>query len=291
MIKSMTGYGRGQILVHDRGILVEIKSVNHRYFDFSCRVPRTFGFLEEKLKSVISSLVSRGKIDVFVSIDLTESDILDVKLNTKLLESYLSVFSQLKNDYNIADDVSIIGVCKIPDICIVEKQLIDDESIWNDVKEALALAGKSFVEMRKEEGAKLYNDLVARGEYILQQVEKIDGRAPQIEEDYTKRLTDRVTQMIGNSVDESRILTEVAIFCEKVSITEEIVRLKSHFSQYFSLLLADEPIGRKLDFLIQEMNREINTIGSKCNDVDITRIVVDVKSEIEKIREQIQNIE
>jgi uncharacterized protein (TIGR00255 family) len=291
MIKSMTGYGRGQVLIHDKGILVEIKSVNHRYFDFSCKVPRMFGFLEEKLKTAVSSFVSRGKIDVFVSIDLTESETLGVKLNTKLLESYRRVFSQLKNDYNIADDVSVLGVCKIPDICIVEKEQIDEESIWKDVYEALQLAGESFLQMRSQEGARLYHDLVARGEYILRQVEKIDLKSPQIEEEYTKRLTDRVTQMLGNSVDESRILTEVAIFCEKVSITEEIVRLRSHLSQYSSMLLCDEPIGRKLDFLIQEMNREINTIGSKSSDVEITRIVVDIKSEIEKIREQIQNIE
>lgn len=291
MIKSMTGYGRGQVLIHNKGILVEIKSVNHRYFDFSCRVPRMYGFLEGKLKSAVSSFVSRGKIDVFVSIDLTESETLAVKLNTNLLESYLRVFNQLKNDYNIVDDASVMGVCKIPDVCIIEKEQIDEESIWNDVNEALQLAAESFLKMRIQEGSRLYQDLVARGEYILQQVEKIDNESPRIEEEYTKRLTDRITQMMGNSIDEGRILTEVAIFCEKISITEEIVRLRSHFSQYFSMLLSDDPIGRKLDFLIQEMNREINTIGSKSSDVEITRTVVDIKSEIEKIREQIQNIE
>lgn len=291
MIKSMTGYGRGQLIIHDKGIVVEIKSVNHRYFDFSCKVPRMFGFLEEKLKSAVSSLVSRGKIDLFVSIDLTETETLAVKLNTKLLESYLKVFRQLKDDYHIADDVSVLGVCKIPDVCIVEKEEIDEESLWKDVYAALQLAGESFLAMRSVEGKRLYKDLTARGEYILGQVAKIEEASPRIEEEYTKRLTDRIAQMLGSAADEGRILTEVAIFCEKASITEEIVRLKSHFSQYFSMLLCDEPIGRKLDFLIQEMNREINTIGSKSGDVEIARIVVDVKSEIEKIREQIQNIE
>ena len=291
MIKSMTGYGRAQAIEEGKNILVEIKSVNHRYFDFSCRIPRAFGFLEEKLKADVCAFTSRGKVDVYVSVDLTQSGALDVKVNTKLLESYLHAFAQIKDDYQLAGDISVMGVSRIPDICLVEREEVDEDALWLDIKKVLKQAAKGFVEMREREGQKLYDDLTGRGKCILQLVDKIELRTPEIEAEYQRRLTERIEQMTTNGIDENRILTEVAIFAEKLSITEEIVRLRSHFSQYFSMLVAQEPTGRKLDFLMQEMNREVNTIGSKSSDIDITRIVVDIKSELEKIREQVQNIE
>ena len=292
MIKSMTGYGRGQQTLDGREIMVEIKSVNHRYFEFSARVPRAYGYLEEKLKSFIQSKVSRGKIDVGVTVFNIEGKDAQIEVNQSIANGYVEALRKANENIGLTDDLTLSQLIRLPDIFNVIKNTEDEEVIWSDVKIVAEEALNNFVSMRETEGQKMKDDIKSRLNYIGELVEKVEQRSPMVTEAYRERLYNKICEILNDKkIDEQRILTEAAIFSEKTAVDEETVRLKSHIHQFNTLLEVEEPVGRKLDFLIQEFNRESNTIGSKAQDVEITKIVVELKSEIEKIREQIQNIE
>lgn len=294
MIKSMTGFGRCQAVVNGREITVEIKSVNHRYFEFSCRTPRSYGFLDDKLKSYVNSRVSRGKIDVFVSIGASDEIPAEVTVNHQLVSGYLNAFKELSDTYGITNDASVVAVTRFPDVLTVHKPIEDEEQITTDVLQVAQTAMDSFVDMREAEGEKMKDDILSRANTIISIVNEIEKRSPQTVSEYESRLLERIKQTLAENdieLDEQRVLTEVAIFADKVAVAEETVRLKSHFEQLSEFLEYTEPVGRKIDFIIQEMNREANTIGSKVQDAVLAHKVVDIKSEIEKIREQVQNIE
>ena len=292
MIKSMTGYGRGQQIIDGREITVEIKSVNHRYFEFAARVPRAYGYLEEKLKSFVQSKVSRGKVDVGVTIFNIEGKDAQIEVNQSIATGYIDALRKANETIGLTDDLALSQLIRLPDIFNVVKTTEDEEVIWNLVKSVAEEALNNFVSMRETEGQKMMDDIKSRLDYISELVEKVEKRSPLVTDAYRERLYNKISEILNDKkIDEQRILTEAAIFSEKTAVDEETVRLKSHIQQFTTLLESKEAVGRKLDFLIQEFNRESNTIGSKAQDVEITRIVVDLKSEIEKIREQIQNIE
>ena len=292
MVRSMTGFGRYTAIVDGRNIIVEMKSVNHRYFEFSSRVSRGYGFLDEKLKSYLQSKIARGKVDVYVSVETLDDGEVQVLVNHDLAEGYVKALRELAERYNIQDDISVSTLSRYSDIFSVHKAPEDEEKVWNAVKVVLDQAFASFMSMREAEGKKLEEDVLSRAETILSIVEKIEERSPQTLKEYREKLLARLQEMLGDvNIDEQRLLTEAAIFADKVAIAEETVRLRSHFGQMKTMLSSGEAVGRKLDFLVQEMNREANTIGSKATDSQIAHMVVDVKAEIEKIREQIQNIE
>ncbi len=292
MIKSMTGYGRGQQIIDGREITVEIKSVNHRYFEFSARVPRAYGYLEEKLKSFIQNRVSRGKVDVGITIFNIEGKDAQIEVNQSIAIGYVEALRKANVTIGLNDDLSLSQLIRLPDIFNVVKTTEDEEVIWNLVKTVAEEALDNFVSMRETEGQKMKDDINSRLAYISELVGKVEERSPMVTEAYRERLYNKISELLNDKkIDEQRILTEAAIFSEKTAVDEETVRLKSHIQQFTTLLDSTEAVGRKLDFLIQEFNRESNTIGSKAQDVEITRIVVELKSEIEKIREQIQNIE
>ncbi len=292
MIKSMTGYGRGQATVDGTDILVEIKSVNNRYYDFSARLPRMYGYLEEKLKTFMNGSISRGKIEVSVSIYNSGSKSEEISINLDVANGYINALREANESLGLTDDITLSHVSRFPEVFIVKKIIEDEESVWNNIKPVAEEAVAKFVAMRETEGEKMKEDLSSRLDFILSKVEEVEKISPTTTENYRNRLYQKLKDVLSdNNIDEQRILTEAAIFSEKVAVDEETVRLRSHISQFRELLETDEPVGRKLDFLVQEMNRESNTIGSKAQDIAITKIVVDVKSEIEKIREQIQNIE
>ena len=292
MIRSMTGYGRSQQTLDGREILVEIKSVNHRYFEFSARVPRAYGYLEEKLKSFLQGKVSRGKIEISVTIYNIEGKDALIEVNSSISKGYVDALRRANEILELKDDITLSNLIRLPDIFNVIKNTEDEEVIWNDVKVAAEDALNSFVSMREAEGVKMREDVEQRLDYIEKLVEKVEERSPMVTEAYRERLYNKLSEILNDKkIDEQRILTEAAVFSEKTAVDEETVRLKSHINQFRNLLEINEPVGRKLDFLIQEFNRESNTIGSKAQDVEIIKIVVELKSEIEKIREQIQNIE
>lgn len=294
MIRSMTGYGRSQAVVDTMNITVELKSVNHRYFEFSSRVPRNYGFLDEKLKSYVGSRVSRGKVECYVSVENLEDDEIEILVNHSLAQSYLSALRDLadRNELNLRDDLAISSLARYNDIFTVHKQEADEEKIWNAVKLVAEKAVDKFISMRETEGSKLKTDVLSRAELILDKVSVIEERSPETVKEYNDKLLARINEFLSDvQVDEQRLLTECAIFADKVAVAEETVRLRSHIDQLRQFLDSDEAVGRKTDFLVQEMNREANTIGSKAQDVTIARCVIDIKAEIEKIREQIQNIE
>lgn len=294
MIRSMTGYGRSQAVVDTMNITVELKSVNHRYFEFNSRVPRNYGFLDEKLKSYIGSRVSRGKVECYVSVENLEDDEIEILVNHSLAKSYLGALKELaeRNELNLRDDLAMSSLARYNDIFTVRKQEADEEKIWNAVKSVAETAVDKFIEMREAEGNKLKNDVLSRADLILHKVSLIEERSPETVKEYNDKLLARINEFLSDvQVDEQRLLTECAIFADKVAVAEETVRLRSHIDQLRQFLDSDEAVGRKTDFLVQEMNREANTIGSKAQDVTIARCVIDIKAEIEKIREQIQNIE
>lgn len=292
MVRSMTGYGRAEGLVDGRNILVEIRSVNHRYFEFSSRVPRAYGFLESKLKSYLQGKLSRGKVDVNVVIQNLEGNNANVQINESLAQSYTQALRSLAEPLSLKDDLSLSAMARFTDIFTVCKEPEDEDTIWQDVMQIAQQAADHFVGMREIEGDKMRQDVESRLDFILDAVSKVEERSPKTVEEYRTRLYNKMSEILGNTqIDEQRILTEAAIYSEKIAVAEETVRLRSHVDQFRTIMGQNEPVGRKLDFLIQEFNREINTIGSKAQDIEIARIVVDVKSEIEKIREQIQNIE
>lgn len=292
MIKSMTGFGRAEKIIEGRDILVEIKSVNHRFFDFSARISRGYGFLEDKVKTYLQKCVTRGKIDVLVSLETLDDTQAEVAVNHSLAAGYLAALRELRNEYGLPDDITVSTVARYQDIFTVRHAQEDEEKVWSQVAEVLREAAVPLLAMRESEGARLKEDLAARTRTILQAVAKIEERSPKTVEEFRVKFTERLNSLLdGAGVDEQRILTEAAVFADKVSVAEETVRLRSHVSQFGELMESGDAVGRRLDFLTQEMNREANTIGSKCADAEISHIVVDMKAEIEKIREQIQNIE
>lgn len=293
MIKSMTGYGRAEKEIGGKIITVEIKSVNHRFFEFSCRTSRGYAFLEEKLKSYVSSRVSRGKIDMFVSIlSVDEEGAVEVMVNHSLAEGYVKAMAELSERYGIENDTTSSLVARFPDVLTVHKAPEDEDEVLSAVLSVASKAVDKFISMREVEGEKLYEDVLSRANKILSIVEVIEEYSPGIVEEYEKRLRSRIEELLGsNTYDPQRVLTEVAIFADKVAVAEETVRLRSHIAQLNTFMNVSESIGKKLDFIVQEMNREANTIGSKIQDAQLAHEVVNIKGEIEKIREQIQNIE
>lgn len=292
MVKSMTGYGRYQQTVDSMNITVEIKSVNHRYFDFSSRTPRIYGFLDEKLKSYVQSRVARGKIECYVQVDNLEDDSVIVEVNHSLAKGYVDAFKVLSETYSIENNLNAGSLARFNDVLLIRKEEADEEKVWNAVKSVAEVAVDKFIAMREVEGEKLRDDICSRAENILSKVEYVEARSPETVKEYTQKLLARMQDVLGSvNIDETRILTEAAIYADKIAVAEETVRLRSHLEQLKDFFNSDEAIGRKMDFLVQEINREANTIGSKASDVEIARCVLDIKSEVEKIREQVQNIE
>lgn len=292
MINSMTGFGRSQQTVSGMTVTVELKSVNHRYFEFAARVPRNYAFLEEKLKSFFASTVARGKAECFVGIEDPESDAVEVTVNTALARGYMEAFQTLSELAGTNEQASASTLSRFPDVLSVHKAQPDEARVWEAVRQTAALALEQFLSMRKTEGEKLRADILSRAERIETLVSFVESRSPQTVREYNEKLRRRMEELLHDAnVDEQRLLTEAAIFADKVAVDEETVRLRSHLSQLRQFLDADEPIGRKMDFLVQEINREANTIGSKAQDVEIAKTVIEIKAEVEKIREQVQNIE
>ena len=292
MIKSMTGYGRAVETVNGREYTVELRSVNNRYLDCSVRLPRMLSFAEEAVKQAVKAVVSRGKVDVFISLRSETEEDVTVKLNGAVLQGYLDAMRQMVSDYGVRDDISVSTVSRLPDVFCVEKKEADEDQLRQDLLQVVGAALDSYNAMRETEGAALDADLRNRRRTILELVEQVEQGNAQTVVDYRARLEKKLREVLENTaIDESRILTEAAIFADKVAVDEETVRLRSHLDQMVTMLDGGGAIGRKLDFLLQEMNRETNTIGSKCSDVRLARIVVDIKAELEKIREQTQNIE
>jgi len=292
LIKSMTGYGRAVETVNGREISVELRSVNNRYLDCSVRLPRILSFAEETVKQEIKKSVSRGKVDVFISLRSENGDEVQVSLNTAVVEGYLSAMRHMADAFGVTDDITVSSLSRMPEVFTVEKPEIDEEQLQEDLLSVVAKALEGYDAMRCSEGAALDADLRSRGQTILDLVAQVEAGNRQTVVDYRARLEAKLREVLANTaIDESRILTEAAIFADKVAVDEETVRLRSHLQQMNAMLSGGGAVGRKLDFLLQEMNREANTIGSKCTDVKLARIVVDIKAELEKIREQTQNIE
>ena len=292
MIKSMTGYGKSEQTIDSLNVTVEIKSVNHRYFEFSARVPREYGFLEEKLKKYCNSLITRGKVECYVSVEDLEEREMEVNVNETLAAGYVKALKELSERFGLKDDISAVTLSRYPDVITLHKASEDEERIWNAVKTVAETAVSKFIEMRETEGSKLRGDILSRADYIIECVEFIEGRSPETVREYNEKLKQRMKELLGDAaVDEQRLLNEAAIYADKIAVDEETVRLRSHISQLRDFMNSSEAIGRKLDFLVQEINREANTIGSKAQDVDIDKKVIAIKAEVEKIREQVQNIE
>ena len=292
MIKSMTGYGRAVETVNGREFTVELRSVNNRYLDCTVKMPRSLSFAEEAVKQAVKAAVSRGKVDVYISVKSETADDTKITLNTAVLEGYLAAMRQMVTDFGVKDDISVSAVSRLPEVFSVEKPEVDEEQLKADLLSVVSKALAGYNAMRETEGKALDADLRSRGNTILELVSQVEAGNAQTVIDYRTRLENKLKEVLSNTnIDESRILTEAAIFADKVAVDEETVRLRSHLQQMNTMLAAGGAVGRKLDFLLQEMNREANTIGSKCTDVRLARIVVDIKAELEKIREQTQNIE
>ena len=295
MIKSMTAFGRARKTVGGKDVTVEIRSVNNRFFDCSVKLPRSFSFLEEKIKPYLQSRsVSRGKVDVFIGIDVIDSPIPEISIDEGYTKAYIDALRSLGEKFSLKDDISIMRVAQNHDIFVIRKSDEDTEKEWSDVREVLDEALERFIAGRIREGENIKRDLVAKVENIRALTKKIEALSSADVAEYKTKLEAKLRDMLADSrivFEESRILTECAIFADRVAIDEELVRLSSHFDGFADILASNEPAGRKLDFLVQEMNRETNTIGSKCQNSSIAKMVVDIKCELEKIREQIQNIE
>lgn len=273
-------------------ILAEVRSVNHRYLELNVRLPHAYNYLEDRLKKLVQQKASRGKIDISLSIQLHGTDGLEVDVNRELAESYLRALKCANESLSLTDDLTLASIMRFPDIFTVRKVQLEEEAVWMAVQPAITEAVQKFAAMRAEEGQRLREDLSSRLDTLENMVSQVEVLAPETVKRYYDKLYTKLSELLGDrEIDESRIVTEAAVFADKVAVDEETVRLRSHIAQFRSLLELDEPVGRKLDFLVQEMNREVNTTGSKSQDITITRLVVDMKSEIEKIREQIQNIE
>ena len=292
MIKSMTGYGRAVETVNGREFTVELRSVNNRYLDCSVRLPRILSFGEEAVKQAVKASVSRGKVDVFITVRSEQGDEAQVTLNEGVVKGYLDAMRRMVEEFGVRDDIQVSTLSRLPEVFQIEKPQVDEEQLLADLMQVTAKALENYDAMRAAEGAALEQDLRSRGSTILSHVEQVEKGNAQTVIDYRTRLENKLREVLENTaIDESRILTEAAIFADKVAVDEETVRLRSHIQQMNNMLSGGGAVGRKLDFLLQEMNREANTIGSKCTDVNLARIVVDIKAELEKIREQTQNIE
>lgn len=292
MIKSMTGYGRAVQTVNGREFTVELRSVNNRYLDCSVRLPRMLTFGEDAVKQAVKASVSRGKVDLFISVRSEKGDEATVSLNKATLEGYLAAMRQMVTEFGVRDDISVSTLSRMPEVFVIEKPEVDEEQLLGDLLSVVQAALSGYDAMRCTEGAALEQDLRNRGQTILELVAQVEQGGEKTVSDYRARLESKLQEMLSNTaIDESRILTEAAIFADKVAVDEETVRLRSHLKQMQTMLDTGGAVGRKLDFLLQEMNREANTIGSKCTDVALARIVVEIKAELEKIREQTQNIE
>ena len=292
MLKSMTGYGRGEAVLNGRTITVEVRSVNNRYLDCSVKVPRLYIFAEDAIKSRVQGSISRGKVDVFVTLESIGGEQVVISVNQPVADSYYNALTGLRDRYRLRDDISVSLLSRFQDVLLVEKSQEDVEAVAKDICSVLDIALADFNAMRQREGEKLAQDIRSRADTIAQLLAKVEKRSPQTVSEYRAKLESRMREVLSNTqLEESRILTEAAIFADKVAVDEETVRLRSHLGQLAEMLESGVPIGRKLDFLIQEFNREANTIGSKCTDLEISRHVVDIKAEIGKIREQVQNVE
>jgi len=292
MIKSMTGYGSADGVVEKLVVTIELRSVNNRFLDCNVRIPRVYTFVEDAMKAEVQKAISRGKVDIYVSIDSSKADDVKISLNEPLAEAYLSAFSIMSDKYGLKNDVSVVSMSHFPDILLVEKKKTDFDAFSEGVCAVLREALKEFDEMRTREGQKLKEDILARLGEIERILAFVEERSPRTVSEYRARLEQRMAEVLADRcIDEGRLITEAAIFADKVAVDEETVRLRSHIEQLKGMLESDQPMGRKLDFLVQEFNREANTIGSKCNDTELSHMVVNLKAEIEKIREQAQNIE
>ncbi|NLL45934.1 MAG: YicC family protein [Clostridiales bacterium] len=292
MIKSMTGYGSADGIVEELAITIELRSVNNRFLDCNVRIPRVYTFVEDAMKAEVQKVISRGKVDIYVSIDSSKASDVKISLNEPLVEAYLSAFNTMSEKYGLKNDLSVVSMSHFPDILLVEKKAADLEAFSEGICGILRAALKEFDEMRSREGQKLEADILARLAEIERILTIVEERSPRTVAEYRARLEQRMSEVLADrSIDEGRLITEAAIFADKVAIDEETVRLRSHIEQLRDMLKSEQPMGRKLDFLVQEFNREANTIGSKCNDTELSHMVVNLKAEIEKIREQAQNIE
>lgn len=292
MVRSMTGYGRGAAQTGGHDVTVEIKSVNHRFFEFSARVPRGYGYLEEKLKKFVGARVARGKVEVNVTVAAVGEGPMRVEVNEELVRGYVQALRSLCDPLMLRDDLTLSNIARLPDVFSVRRCEEDEEAVWQDVLPAAQEALDRFVSMREQEGERLRGDLLEKADSIEQRVAFVEERSPETVRLYRERLYQKMKELLENrSVDEQRLLLEAGLYADRVSVDEETVRLRSHLTQFRQILNAPEAVGRKLDFLVQEMNRETNTIGSKAQDASVANVVVEMKSEIEKIREQIQNIE
>jgi len=292
MVRSMTGFGRAEVFTGQYRAACEVKSVNHRYYEFSARAPRSCGFLEERLKRFFQERVSRGKVECYVSLEFLGDSDIEVKLNAPVLRGYLDAFAAMEAEFGVKNDAASTALLRVPDLFQVQKKAVDEEAVWAVVAQAAGEAADKFVAMREVEGARLREDILSRSADILRHVAFIEERSPQTVLEYNEKLLARMRELLESaSVDEQRLLTEAAIFADKIAVAEETVRLRSHLQQLEAFFTLPEAVGRKMDFLVQEINREANTIGSKASDIEIARRVVEIKSNVEKIREQVQNIE
>ena len=292
MIKSMTGFGRCETAENNRKFTVEMKSVNHRYLDVNIKMPKKLNFFESAIRSELKNYISRGKVDLFITYEDFSENTSNVRYNKELAAEYLGYLKQMASDFDLDCDIRVSTLSKYPDVFVMEEQDIDEEELWKELQRTLKGACEMFVQTRITEGEHLRDDLIGKLDGMLKLVDFITERSPQIIAEYRQRLEDRVKELLGDTtVDEGRLLTEVTIFADKVCVDEELVRLRSHIETTKSTLMAGGSIGRKLDFLAQEMNREANTILSKSNDLEISNCAIELKTEIEKVREQIQNIE
>ena len=293
MAISMTGFGRGEYKDDNYHFLVECKTINHKYADINIRLPRKLSFLEDKARILIKDYIKRGRVDLYIKLDLLGSEDVNLKFDEELATQYVSILKQIKDKFDVVDDISVMNIAKFPDVIKTEEKEDDEDKLWSMLKVALENALLKLKEMRSEEGRKLAMDIQNRCDLLKNYIEDIEKYSYNVVIDYKEKLKNRISDILENPsiIDENRLAQEVAIYADKSSITEEIVRFKSHIEQLKNTVVKNESIGRKIDFLIQEMNRETNTIGSKSSDLNITNLVVEVKSELEKIREQIQNIE
>ncbi len=292
MIKSMTGYGKSTLEVNSRKYQVEIKSLNHRYLDISIRMPKQLSYLEEIVKKQISSKISRGKIDVFISFENNSMEGRTIKINTELAKAYITELRKLAKEENLSDNIEVNDIAKYPDVLIIQENQ-EDETIKNEIVEVVNKAVENLVDMKQTEGIKIAEDLQKRLDYIQKEVNRVKEFSTGLINEYIVKLEERIKELLPNNqeTDKNRLMQEVVIYADKCSIEEEVTRLNSHIGQFREFLKSDEAVGKKLDFMIQEMNRETNTIGSKSNNLNITNGVIDIKTEIENLREQVQNIE
>ena len=293
MAISMTGFGRGEFKNDNYHFLVECKTINHKYCDINVRLPRKISFLEDKIRNYVKNFVKRGRVDLYIKLDLIGSEDVNLKFDDKLATQYVNILKEIKEKFDLQDDISVMNVAKFPDIVKCEEKEEDEDLYWSMLKEALDITLEKLAQMRKEEGQKLAEDTLKRCDILSDLIDEIEKYSDTIVDEYKEKLSTRINEILENPsiIDENRLAQEVAIFADKSSITEEIVRFRSHIEQLKNTVVKNDSIGRKIDFLIQEMNREVNTTGSKSSNINITNLVVEVKSELEKIREQIQNIE